>query len=50
MEYQIGQTYDFNVQGLKESPDGQLFIYLDDGAIFTYRVRPYDFQLEPNYQ
>lgn len=50
MEYQVGQTYEFNVQGLKQGLDGQLYIYLDDGNVFTYRVKPYDYQLEPDYQ
>lgn len=50
MEYQAGNSYEFNVQGLKQGPDGELYVYLDDGCVFTYRVKPYSFQLEPSYQ
>ena len=50
MEYQAGNSYEFNVQGLKQGPDGELYVYLDDGNVFTYRVKPYSFQLEPSYQ
>src|SRR5690554_4194388 len=43
--YTPGQSYTFQVIGIKEENDSK-YIYLSDGFKDTYRVKPYDYQLE----
>jgi len=43
--YSPGQSYTFQVIGIKEENDTK-YIYLSDGFKDTYRVKPYDYQLE----
>lgn len=43
--YTPGQSYIFQVIGIKEENDSK-YIYLSDGFKDTYRVKPYDYQLE----
>lgn len=43
--YTPGQSYIFEVIGIKEENDSK-YIYLSDGFKDTYRVKPYDYQLE----
>uniref|UniRef100_UPI00404A1D32 AlbA family DNA-binding domain-containing protein n=1 Tax=Flavobacterium sp. TaxID=239 RepID=UPI00404A1D32 len=43
--YTPGQSYTFQVIGIKEENDTK-YIYLSDGYKDTYRVKPYDYQLE----
>ena len=43
--YIPGQSYIFQVIGIKEENDSK-YIYLSDGIKDTYRVKPYDYQLE----
>jgi hypothetical protein len=44
-EYKAGQIFSFYVISVQEVNDRK-YIYLSDGERDTYRVRPYDFQLE----
>lgn len=43
--YTPGQSYTFQVIGIKEENDSK-YIYLSDGFKDTYRVKPFDYQLE----
>lgn len=43
--YTRGQSYTFQVIGIKVENDSK-YIYLSDGFKDTYRVKPYDYQLE----
>lgn len=43
--YIPGLSYNFHVIGIKEENDSK-YIYLSDGIKDTYRVKPYDYQLE----
>jgi hypothetical protein len=43
--YAPGQSYTFQVIGIKEENDRK-YIYLSDGEKDTYRVQPFDYQLE----
>lgn len=44
-EYRAGQIYPFEVVEIKEVNESK-YIYLSDGYKHTYRVAPYDYQLE----
>ncbi len=44
--YEQGKFYEFAVEGIVKDDYGRDFIYLSDGEIQTYRVKPYDFQIE----
>ncbi|MBS9768034.1 MAG: ATP-binding protein [Flavobacteriaceae bacterium] len=44
--YEEGKFYEFAVEGIVKDDYGRDFIYLSDGEIQTYRVKPYDFQIE----
>lgn len=44
-EYRVGQIYPFEVIEIKEVNESK-FIYLSDGYKHTYRVAPFDYQLE----
>ena len=44
-DLKVGSTYPFEVIGIREENERK-FIYLSDGEKDTYRVNPYDYQLE----
>jgi len=46
IEFKKGEIYTFGVVGIRESSDEKKYIYLSDGEKETYRVTPYDFQME----
>ncbi len=45
MEFIPGKIYTLSVVGIREENESK-YIYLSDGVLETYRVRPYDFQVE----
>jgi hypothetical protein len=45
-EFKAGEIYTFGVVGIREEADQRKFIYLTDGVKETYRVQPYDYQIE----
>lgn len=44
--FTIGETYPFEVLSIQEASDEKKYICLSDGERDTYRVAPFDFQLE----
>lgn len=44
--FKKGEIYTFAVVGIREDANQQKFIYLSDGNIETYRVQPFDYQIE----
>lgn len=44
-QFKVGGTYELSVVGIREENERK-FIYLSDGVKETYRVNPYDFQVE----
>jgi len=45
-EFKVGEIETFAVVGIRDGADERKYIYLSDGEKETYRVRPFDFQLE----
>ena len=45
-EFKVNTLHTFGVVNVREANDGRKYIYLTDGIRETYRVEPFDFQIE----
>lgn len=49
-EYKKGESYSFKVLNMIMKNDGNKYFILSDGERDTYSVKPYDFQLDSDYE